>query len=252
MVIKIANSLLTRFGYVIGKREKDLPVDIQQDAGFIDIYNICRPYTMTSVERMYSLYKAIEYTVSRDIKGDFVECGVWKGGSSMLIALSLIKFGLTDRKVYLYDTFEGMSQPSDKDISNSGDSAEELLQAEDKMKQDSVWCYSSIDEVRSNLALTNYPQNNLYFIKGKVEDTLLTDVPGNIALLRLDTDWYESTKVELEVLYPLLQEKGILIIDDFGFWEGARRAVVEYFDKMRSTPFLHRIDFTGRLIIKQS
>jgi O-methyltransferase len=251
MVIRLANSVLKKFGYVIGKNVEKLPMDIVQDTEFVKIYEKCKPYTMTTPERLYSLYKAIEYTLQNNINGDFVECGVWKGGSSMMIALTLLKFGENDRKIYMYDTYEGMSEPTENDISYAGTRAEKLLEQEDKSVQESVWCYSSIDEVRSNLSLTKYPAHNIKFIKGKVEDTLLTEIPGKIALLRLDTDWYESTKIELEVLYPLLEKKGILIIDDFGFWEGAKKAVVEYFDKINSKLFLNRIDFTGRLLIKQ-
>ena len=168
----------------------------------------------------------------------------------MLIALALKQWGIRDRQLYLYDTYEGMSEPTENDVAHTGATAAKLLDEQNKDVQESVWCYSSIDEVRSNLSLTGYPSDKIFFIKGKVEDTLLHQIPGKISLLRLDTDWYESTKIELEVLYPLLESKGILIIDDFGFWEGAKKAVVEYFERMQYKIFLNRIDFTGRLMIK--
>lgn len=237
---------------VLTKKEVQMSPDITLDKDFMEIYSKCRPYTMTSIERMYSLYKAIEYTVDNNIQGDFVECGVWRGGSSMLIALSLLKKGITNREIYLYDTFEGMSEPTEADFASfANKSAQQLLDESDKAKEDSVWCYSPIDSVKANLMSTGYPEKNLRFVKGKVEDTLPYIAPSIIALLRLDTDWYESTRVEMEVLYPLLQSNGILIIDDFGYWEGARRAVVEYFEKAGQKPFIHRIDDTGRLVIKR-
>lgn len=250
MLVRLFNKAAGRFGFVLAKKKEPVNFDISQDKAFMDIYRRCRPYTMTSAERMYSLYKAIDYTISNDIKGDFVECGVWKGGSSMLIALTLLEKGISDRNIYLYDTFEGMSAPTDADIAYSGESAQKLLSEHDKMDEASVWCYSPLDAVKANLLSTGYPEKHLIFVKGKVEDTLPSTTPAVIALLRLDTDWYESTKMEMEKLYPLLQDKGILIIDDFGFWEGARRAVVEYFEKAGKKPYLHRIDDTGRLVIK--
>jgi hypothetical protein len=205
---------------------------------------------MTSIERMYSLYQSLNYVFQNRIEGDFVECGVWKGGSSMMVALYLKERGLINCKVYLYDTFEGMNDPSEFDKDFSGEDAKKMLDVQDKKDDDSIWCYSSLEEVRNNLLSTGYPPENLIFIKGKVEDTLNGDLPGKLALLRLDTDWYESTKKELTCLYPLLNQKGVLIIDDFGHWEGAKKAVIEYFNERNQQPLLHRIDNTGRIMIK--
>jgi predicted O-methyltransferase YrrM len=250
MVIKILNRLAGNFGYALKKKESNIPVDIFSDKDFMLLYDQCKDYTMTTIERMYSLYQSMNYILKNNIEGNFVECGVWKGGSSMLIALMLQKQQMNNRKLYLYDTFEGMSEPSEFDKTFSGQSAEVLLTKEKKEIQSSVWCYSSLDEVKLNLYSTGFAKENIIFIKGKVEDTIKDNLPGNLSLLRLDTDWYESTKIELELLYPLLQNNGVLIIDDFGHWDGAKRAVVEYFEKIKLNPFLFRIDFTGRLMIK--
>ena len=237
-------------GYQIGRVQQDLPIDISADKRFLNLYERCREFSMTSVERMYSLFQAVNYILDHDIAGDFVECGVWKGGSSMMMALALQERNVQDRKIYLYDTFEGMSEPTELDKTQGGDKASALLQIQRIDDEKSIWCYSSLDDVKKNLFSTGYPQNKIEFIKGKVEDTLSGQMPGPLALLRLDTDWYESTKLELELLYPLLNKSGILIIDDFGHWEGAKKAVVEYFAKSNEAPFLNRIDFTGRLMIK--
>ncbi|MBS1730965.1 MAG: class I SAM-dependent methyltransferase [Bacteroidetes bacterium] len=236
-----------------GKKNKQLayPPDIAQQKDFLEMYEKCKPFTMTSIERMYALYTSINYIVKNGISGDFVECGVWKGGSSMMIALALLHHQIRDRKIFLYDTFEGMSAPTDDDISFSGESAAALLSVQKKEKDDSIWCFSPIDEVKNNLHATGYPDDMLHFVKGKVEDTLPHVQPGKIALLRLDTDWYESTKTEMHILYPLLVQKGILIIDDFGHWEGSKKAIVEYFDKQQYQPMLQRIDYTGILMVKQ-
>src|SRR5690606_24776929 len=102
----------------------------------------------------------------------------------------------------------------------------------------------------SNMVSTGYPMERCHFVEGKVEDTIPATVPDRISLLRLDTDWYESTRHELEHLWPLLQPGGVLIIDDYGHFEGARKAVDEYFLDRSDAPLLNRIDYTGRIAIK--
>ncbi|RYF77836.1 MAG: macrocin O-methyltransferase, partial [Chitinophagaceae bacterium] len=207
-------------------KQKDQPVNVQQspadelpkdinDPEFLELYKLCKPYTMTTVERLYALYNAVRYVLDKNIEGDFVECGVWKGGSSMMMAALLAKAGVTNRKIILYDTYEGMSEPTEADKDSTGETAAQLLQQQAKEDAASVWCYSSFDEVKSNLQKAGLPEDNIIMIQGKVEDTIPENIPAQkIALLRLDTDWYESTKHELIHLYPLLTANGILIIDD--------------------------------------
>jgi O-methyltransferase len=250
MIIRTSNKLIRPFGFQL-QRPIEPPVkDMTSDGSFMELYNQCRPFTMTSIERMFSLYQALQYIVDNDLPGDMTECGVWKGGSSMMIALYLKSRGITDRKIWMYDTYEGMSAPTEADKSHTGESAEELLKVQDKQDDNSIWCYSSLDDVKNNLVSTGYPLHHINFIKGKVEDTLLTQIPGQLSLLRLDTDWYESTKMEMNVLYHLLISKGVLIIDDYGHWEGAKKAVNEYFEQHSIKPLLHRIDVTGRIMVK--
>lgn len=248
MLRNIVQKLAGSFGYKISKQVPDTK---EFDADFLPLYQRCQPFTMTSIERMYALYKSIQYIAQNKIQGDFVECGVWRGGSSMMIALSLLKFGLTDRKIYLYDTYEGMSEPTEADKDFRGEAANTLLKANVKDKENSVWCLAGIDDVRQNMRFTQYPTELVHFIKGKVEDTLPQQSPSApLALLRLDTDWYESTRHELIHLYPLLQGQGVLILDDYGYWQGAKKAVDEYFEIHPPLPLLNRIDGTGRLAIK--
>jgi O-methyltransferase len=207
-------------------------------------------FTMTSVERQIALIDALRYIVRRGISGSFVECGVWRGGSSMAAALTLAQEGDTDRNLYLYDTFEGMPPPTDVDKTPDGVLAKTHL--ETYAKGTGWWCYASIDDVRANVASTNYPQDRIHLVKGPIEQTIPDHLPSEpIALLRLDTDWYESTKHEMIHLFPLLQKGGVLIVDDYGHWEGARKAIEEYFADQRITSYLHRIDYTGRLLIKE-
>ena len=205
---------------------------------------------MTSVERQLALIQAVRYLVRRGIPGSFVECGVWRGGSSMATALTLAQEGDTSRDLYLFDTFEGMTPPTDRDKSSEGVLAKTYLDRQ--RKGSGYWCYADLDDVRTNMTSTNYPTDRLHFVKGPVEETIPSQSPaGPIALLRLDTDWYESTKHEMTHLFPRLLEGGILIIDDYGHWQGARKAIDEYLAGEDRPYFLNRIDYTGRLLFKQ-
>ena len=216
-----------------------------------EIINAVSHYTMTSVERQIALIEATRYIIDSKIDGCFVECGVWRGGSCMAIALTILKEDELNRNLYLYDTFEGMTAPTIHDESFDGIPAEKYLNS-DKKKKGIFWAVSTYDEVESNIYSTGYSKEKIKLIKGPVEKTLplsKPDVP--IALMRLDTDWYESTKHELNVLFPLLNEGGVLIIDDYGHWKGAKKAVDEYFSNLNDKYYMHRIDYTGRMLIKK-
>ncbi len=219
--------------------------DIESDEVFQRIYHNIKDYSLVGVERCYALYKSVSYVIENNIEGDFVECGVWKGGSCMLMAYTLMENGVTDRKIWLYDTFSGMAQPGE----NDGDAEKAEWEQNKITEEKNNWCLGEREEVEQNLQLTGYPTDNFRLIKGKVEDTIPATIPSKIAILRLDTDWYDSTKHELAYLYPLLQKRGLLIIDDYGAWQGARKATDEYFSK-NGPVFLNRIDYTGRLVIK--
>jgi O-methyltransferase len=235
-------------GYRIIK-EADFDPVMAKDKKFIEIFNKCKNYSMTSKERMYALYNAVKYIIANNISGDFVECGVYKGGSTMLIAQTLLSLNVKNRKIYLYDTFEGMVEPSDLDfrVENENENTFKIWQGKQR-KDHNKWCYASLSEVQTNMQSTNYPIDNLIYVKGKVEDTIPENVPNKISLLRLDTDWYASTKHELLFLYPLLSKNGVLIIDDYGYWAGSKKAVDEYFSK--GEILFNRIDYTSRIAIK--
>jgi hypothetical protein len=217
-------------------------------AGERDIVAAARPYTMTSVARLASLVEAVNYCVRNRLPGDIAECGVWRGGSMMTIALTLLAHGDTSRHLWLYDTYEGMSEPTARDTSLTGESAAAQMRV--AVAKEGGWCAAGLDEVREHLHATGYPRDRLHFVQGKVEETIPAALPGPLALLRLDTDWYESTRHELQHLYPLLVPHGVLVIDDYGHWQGARQAVDEYFANAARPVYLHRIDYTGRLMIR--
>jgi hypothetical protein len=217
-------------------------------AEFLRLYERAESFTMTSVERMYALWEACRYVGKAGLDGDVVECGVWRGGSSMMAALALAEAG-QQRRMWLYDTFEGMPPPSERDVDYTGASAASALEEDERAPGVSnTWAWATLEDVQSNMAATEYPSELVRYVKGKVEETIPAEAPERIALLRLDTDWYGSTRHELEHLYPRLVKGGVLIIDDYGHWEGARGAVDEYFEER--AVFLGRIDYTGRVLVK--
>lgn len=202
--------------------------------------------TMTSPVKLQALIDAVRHVHARGIDGAFVECGVWRGGSMMAMATTLANLGSTERDLHLFDTFEGMSAPTEDDVrTRDGRSAAELL-AEDA---DQVLAQASLDDVRAGMASVAYPAERIHFHVGMVEDTIPEQAPERIALLRLDTDWYASTKHELEHLWDRLQPGGILILDDFGYWEGAQKATLEWMESSGNHLFLAPMG-SGRIAVK--
>ena len=226
-------------------RPKDYPTDF--DPAVVETIIRVRPFTLTSPERISALCETVKYVTTNAISGDFVECGVWRGGSMMAAAITLQQLGHQDRDLHLFDTFEGMPPPSEHDVALDGSRASEMLANQNREDPSSVWCVSGLDEVKANLQTTGYPQHRIHYVPGKVEETVPAEAPEQIAILRLDTDWYESTRHEMEQLYPRLVPGGVLIIDDYGHWDGARRAVDEYIRAQRVPILLNRIDYTGRI-----
>jgi O-methyltransferase len=215
------------------------------------IFQKVRENTMTSPERIYSLIEAVKYIERNNIPGDIVECGVWKGGSMMAVAETLKYLNNMSRDLYLYDTFEGMPAPGEYDKTYYGKPASALLKKDMDKEKNVVWAYSAVETVQQGMRSTHYPADKIKYIRGKVEDTLPENIPERIALLRLDTDWYESTYHELVHLFPLLSKAGVLILDDYGHWQGAKKAVDEYIAQNAVPILLNRIDETGRIAIKQ-
>lgn len=233
------------------------------DDHFLALWDRVKAYTLTSPERGYGLFQALNYLSKTQVPGDVVECGVYQGGSMLLAALTLLALIQDPTKptmgsssetenptlpnLWLYDTYEGMTPPTQWDkIQSTG----QLVQ--DRWQEG--WWKAPLEGVKQVMDRSGYPKEQLYFVQGDVVQTLQSQGPNQISLLRLDTDWYESTKVELEILYPRLSPGGVLIIDDYGHFTGARKAVDEYFDLLhhqgQPVPMLHRLDYTGRLAIK--
>jgi hypothetical protein len=251
-LLSAANRVLASAGYAIKKLEPFSTPSLSDQPPWVnEIIARVKPYTMTSPERIASLCNAVEYLNRAGIGGDIVECGVWKGGSMMAVALTLMRFGGEEkRKLKLFDTFDGMSLPTDEDKTIYSGKSGKVPAAELMEGLNATYVPPSLEEVQHNMRSIGFPHGQIEFIKGKVEEMIPNRASSQIALLRLDTDWYESTRHELVHLYPHLTSGGVLIIDDYGNWEGARKAVDEYFTENKIPILLNRIDYTGRIAVK--
>lgn len=238
-VRRAARASLQRVGLdVTTCRPGGFPFDFTDE--HIDIITRVRPFTMTSNERLFGLIEAVKYIAAAGIPGDLAECGVYKGGSVMAMALTLLRANRIDRHLYLYDTFSGMTAPTDADVDFRGRPAESWQ----------TWAIAPLAGVQAALRSTGYPSEQLHFVEGKVEETIPAQAPPTLSLLRLDTDWFESTRHELVHLFPRLAPGGVLIVDDYGQYRGSRKAVDEYFSGIGVPVLLHRMDFSGRICVK--
>ncbi len=237
------NRIFSMFDLVISKKKPSIVEISEEEENNI---NISKKYSMTTEIRMWALLNSLKKVHYEKIDGDIVECGVWKGGNIILIKKFIEKNNLK-KKIYCYDTFEGMTPTSfiDNEIS-SGRNASEIVK-----NNNTYLCKSSLEETKDNVRKNVKDFNNINFIQGKVEDTLIDEknLPEKISICRLDTDYYSSTKIELEILYPRIVQGGILIVDDYGHWSGSKKAVDEYFKD--NFAMKHYVDYACRLIIKK-
>jgi hypothetical protein len=210
------------------------------DAFTVDVIGAVRRYTMTTPERISALVQAVRYVTSANVPGAIVECGVWRGGSMMAVANTLLTAG-AQRNLYLFDTYEGMPELGELDT-----------RTQDGVRPNEApgWLAASAEDVAANMRSTGYPRECTHIVKGMVEDTIPAAAPDSIALLRLDTDLYASTKHELVHLYPRLHHGGVLILDDYGDWDGARLAVDEYLQEHGIHILLNHVDTSARIALK--
>lgn len=260
--LKIKNLILMKnflkkifnlFGFQI-QRLHTLNFPIELSSSELDCYNYVRNNNLSMVnpQNLFSTLLSCRHVHLNSIPGDFVECGVWKGGNSILAKNYFQTYG-ESRNVWLYDTFTGMTKPTDVDISSIGEDANSIYSLYEKFDSNG-WCHSPLTEVQNNFTAYNLSNSNVKFIVGDILQTtkINQNLPESISILRLDTDWYESTKCELEIFYPKLSIGGILIIDDYGHWSGAKKAVDEYFLKHKIPLALHYIDSSARIYFKIS
>lgn len=244
-----ARRLAARLGFEVTRRRPDAsgryPYDFDDE--LVALCERVASYTLTSPERIVALRDAVRYVVRAGVPGAFVECGVWRGGSAMVMTDTLNRLDVTDRDVHLFDTFTHMPYPGEHDVDIWGRAAADFY---DDAVAEAGYRYLPLDEVRAAVVGTGYPAARIHFVPGMIEDTVPDQAPDRVALCRLDTDWYESTAHELEYLWPRLEPGGVLLVDDYGQFQGAKKAVDEYFAAHGIEVLLHRIDFTGRLVVK--
>jgi O-methyltransferase len=222
-----------------------LPAYFDQEAR--ETIRSVKPRTMTAPTKVFALILATRYVVDHGIPGSIVECGVWRGGSMQAVARTLLARGVTDRDLHLFDTFEGMPPPTQHDRRFDGKPAAELLAS--RARTENVWAVASLDDVREGMTDTGYPGARTHFHPGMVEATVPEHAPDRIAILRLDTDWYDSTRHELEHLYHRVSPGGVVIFDDYGFWEGARQAIDEFLEQSGARLLLVPMA-SGRIAVK--
>jgi O-methyltransferase len=193
------------------------------------VYRV-RGYTAVFVPRLVALYKLSEEINQRSLPGDIVECGVYNGGSAAIMA-SHCERSPVDRNVWLFDSFEGLPKPTDKDG--------------DKAPAYEGWCHGDLSKVKKVLRKLRIPESRIHIIKGWFQDTFPSVQIRDIAILHIDADWYESVKLCLEKFYDSVQAGGYIVLDDYGDWEGCRIATDEFLKKRALDVKLIQVDYTG-------
>ena len=244
------------FGYkIVALSREDTKAPVEFTARDVEIlqYVLSNGLTMVSRQRLFATIQACKYVVANRIEGDFLECGVWRGGNALAAKMVFEAYD-SDKQVHLFDTFAGMTEPTDHDTTSRSNIDANQSFAKFHSRGRSGWCYASLDDVRSNFMAAGVDLNGVSFVQGDVMETLLDTprLPDRIAVLRLDTDWYESTQKEMAVLYPRLVPGGVLITDDYGHWDGARKAIDQFFEENPEydRPLLQYTDYSGRMGIK--
>ena len=225
---------------------REYPVEISLEERLILDDVLDNNLTLVGLRRLTTTLLACKFVLEHSIDGDFVECGVWRGGNA-LVAAAMFKLYASDKQVWLFDTFKGMTAPTDIDELHRGKKKVMVRYTEHQKDGFNEWCYSPIEDVKQEFRVRGLLSEKINFIQGDVAQTLRqASLPKKISVLRLDTDWYESTKIECQILYPKLSRGGVFLVDDYGVWEGARFAVDEYFETKATRPFFHCSDFAGR------
>jgi O-methyltransferase len=194
-----------------------------------------RALTMIGRERLSHLRSLVETTIEDQVPGHFIETGVWRGGACILMRAVLAAHGVTDRKVFVADSFEGLPRP---------DAARYPVDRRDRLFSFGELAVSEA-EVRRNFDAFGLLDEQVVFVKGFFRDTLPALKPERFALIRLDGDMYESTMDALVNLYDCVSTGGFVVIDDYGVLAGCRKAVHDFLDARGLAPEIRAIDHAG-------
>jgi len=204
---------------------------------------------------------AVNYILKNNIDGVIIECGVDSGNFEYIWINELMKNNAI-RDIFLYDTFSGLVEPSENDFTCEDatiykmDKEEVYNTWKNQIIDDKTngWCYTPLEIVKNKLNSTGYPNDKLHYIVGDVMETLKekTNIPEKIAILRLDTDWYESSKYELEQMYDNVVIGGVIIFDDYYHWNGQRKATDDFFKSINIEYEFVKLDAKTAAIIKKN
>ncbi|HEY5884266.1 MAG TPA: TylF/MycF/NovP-related O-methyltransferase [Pyrinomonadaceae bacterium] len=202
------------------------PHGLERDSVELDarLLQQVRPFTLASAKKLGNLKRLATSAIKRNIEGDFVECGTYKGGSSAVLGAELT----TDRHLWLYDSFEGMPEVKEIDGVDAGEWVGKL--------------HASEDEVKEALRIVGLTSGQYTIRKGWFDQTFEQPLPERVALLHCDADWHASVTVVLETFYPRVADGGVVILDDFGWWEGCREAFYDFCARHGEKPLLERVD----------
>jgi hypothetical protein len=257
MIKSLIQQGFNAFGYQVlkvdDKRLRPVLLPLEFTSAEKDLINhiVKNNLSMVSLPRLIATANSVKYAIINDIEGDFVECGVWRGGNSILAA-GLISIYGSDKAVYLFDTFKGMTPPTEDDFKIKSGKSAKIKHTELQRDNYNAWCYADLQDVMHNFEHLGLSKN-IYYIQGDVRETLSVpdNLPKKISVLRLDTDWFDSSYAELKTLYPLLSGGGVLMLDDYGKWSGAKKAADTYFDEINEKSCFYFIDEAGRFHIKR-
>ncbi len=260
---RFINSILARFGYEIkkkGKKGRSEKYDLEEEAE--DLIRVIRPYTMVAHKALLILYQQVVYCERQNLKGCYIECGVWKGGAIGLMALANLKFGFQRRHIHLFDSFQEICEP-DETVDGKRAIKEVYEWAKEPGKAGKLRPLKGIYDHRGgpgtlqeNKALLEniigYKKDYLHYHKGWFQETLpkVAESIDQIAMLRIDADWYASTKICLDYLYNKVVKGGFVIIDDYGAYEGCKKAVDEFMQANKVSAFLCHVNNDVRYLIK--
>jgi O-methyltransferase len=224
------------------------------EAGAREAVDAASGHTLISYERAVTLFQQVVHLEARGIEGALVECGVWKGGAAAVMAQANLRHGSRRRMIHLFDSFAGLPEPTPKDGERVMAAA--AMKAERPLGEGGAlrpvnWDVAGREDCEALMRRIGFPAEWVRYHVGWFQDTLSSaDGIGPIALLRIDVDWYESTRLCLEKLFPHVVPGGFVVFDDYGHFEGCRKAVDEFLARHAIGAFLHHIDYTGRYLVK--
>ncbi len=222
--------IFSNYGFEIVERQSQPSLEDKEEGKIWPLNAL----TMIGLKRLDNLQYAIETVIEEKVPGDLIETGVWRGGACIFMRAVLKVYGITGRRVFVADSFQGLPEPDpERYPADQGDPhhTHEYLAV-------------SLEEVRENFKRFDMLDEQVTFLKGWFQDTLPSAPIDKLAVLRLDGDMYGSTMVALENLYPKLSKGGFCIVDDYGL-TGCQKAVDDFRARQGIDSKIHKIDWTG-------